>query len=88
MVQLECSKSINITDDIRVVKLDRIEEEEFTEDHPKVIEFTHFFRNRANVEPIFGELSHACRRDPELASLVVGSWWMQFTEMVPWVLCS
>jgi len=73
---------------IQTITLDRVEEWEFTCDHPQVMELSRVFREKAQLGASFDQVLESIRRDPKAGSLIVGAAWLEFTELVPWALCT
>lgn len=84
---LQCADMLNEGAE-QSLAFDSIEELEFTQDHPEVIDVAETFRQRGDFGQAFRTVQENCHKHPEKGALVVGAAWLQFTETVPWLLCS
>ncbi len=75
-------------DVIPTVIFERVNEVTYTNQNPKVLEQTEVFYKRANVPEIFSGIGKTIISYPSLAQKIVGSAWHEFSDIMPWVLCT
>jgi chlorite dismutase len=70
-----------------IVRSDRVFEEVFKADSPKVLEWTQFFHERAKIDHIFGRTWEHLNTKKKMHAEVVGTFWHHFSSLAPQIMC-
>ena len=70
------------------MKIEKVIDKEFTLDNPLLVRKIQDFRERADIRRIFSQAKQASKNNPKVSAHMVGPAWYEFSEIMPWVLCT
>ena len=71
----------------QVVRTDKVFDNVYTIDSPEVIRWTNLFKDLAGIENMFMPISEINQSPSQLTAAVVGTFWHQFSDLAPKVMC-